>query len=225
MATGATERVQALAGYGIMDTAAEAAFDELTQLAAELFRAPVALVSLLDDKRQWFKSRVGIEDTETPIEHAFCAHAIRGADVMVVPDARDDPRFADNPLVTGDAAIRFYAGAPLIAPDGVALGTLCVIDRMPRQNLGVREKQILKRLAGFVMIELEYRRLAREAERQLGEAVALIELELTAQRAMPAADPVSQAHAVRAVAERVDLLKDRCYRMATLLEGARQRGG
>jgi len=218
-------RLEALEEYGVMDTTAESAFDELTELAAELFQAPISLVSLLDDKRQWFKSRVGVVDAETSIEHAFCAHAIHGADVMVVPDARNDERFADNPYVSGVDAFRFYAGAPLITPRGIALGTLCVIDREPRQALGVREKQILKRLAAFVMIELEYRRLAREAERQLEKAIDLIELELTAQRAMPAADPVSQMHAVRAVADRVDRLKDRCYRVANLLELSRQSAG
>lgn len=211
-------RLQALNDYDIMDSAAEAAFDELTQLAAELFRAPVALVSLLDDKRQWFKSKVGTDAAETPIEHAFCAHAIQTDEVMVVPDATQDRRFKSNPLVTGETHIRFYAGAPLVAPGGVALGTLCVIDTTPRVALGQREKLILKRLAGFVMAELEFRRLAQTAEKQLKEAIDLIELELTTK----AAASISEG---AAITERVDRLKERCFRMATLLDGARQRAG
>lgn len=209
-------RLEVLADYEIMDTVAEAAFDELTQLAAELFRAPVALVTLLDDKRQWFKSKVGIDATETPIEHAFCAHAIQGERVMVVPDARQDARFADNPFVTGEAGVRFYAGAPLVTPGGPALGTLCVIDREPRAPLGTREEQILERLAGFVMTQLEFRRLLRVGERQLTEALGLIDLELTAKRAASIVDAT-------AIGERVADLKDRVYRMATMLENARQR--
>lgn len=217
MTTNLTERrLQALAQYEIMDSAAEAAFDELTQLAAELFRAPVALVSLLDDRRQWFKSKVGVEISETPIELAFCAHAIDGDRVMVVPDARQDARFADNPFVTGETSVRFYAGAPLITPTGTALGTLCVIDREPRQPLGAREEMILQRLADFVMTELEFRRLLRVAEKQVGEALVLIDLELAAKGTASIADGA-------AIGDRVTRLKDRVYRMATVLENARQR--
>ena len=117
----------------MLDTPPDAALDELTQLAARIFQVPIALVSLLDEQRQWFKSRVGVAVAQTPRALAFCDHAMRESGVTVVADARNDPRFRDNPLVHGQAGMRFYAGAPLRTPEGHALGTLCVIDREPRQ--------------------------------------------------------------------------------------------
>ncbi|MFC7459090.1 EAL domain-containing protein [Hydrogenophaga defluvii] len=150
-------RLDELRAYGVLDTAPEQALDELTRLAAQLFRVPVALVSLVDEHRQWFMSRVGVDFCETPREQAFCAHAIRGPDVMVVEDARSDPRFEANPLVTHAPGIRFYAGAPLLTPGGQALGTLCVIDTQPRQ-FGAGERDALQVLSHQVMAQLELRR-------------------------------------------------------------------
>jgi ribonuclease BN (tRNA processing enzyme)/DNA-binding response OmpR family regulator len=125
-------RIQALHELGILDTAAEERFDRCTRIAAALFDVPIALVSLVDTNRQWFKSRHGLDVSETPREQAFCAYAILRDDIMVVPDALRDDRFAENPLVTGEPRVRFYAGCPLVLADGTRLGTLCLIDHQPR---------------------------------------------------------------------------------------------
>ncbi len=154
-----TDRLSVLQSYELLDTPADEAFDRITRLASHLLGTPIALVSLIDAERQWFKSRQGLEAQETPREFAFCDHAIRGDDLLVVPDASLDDRFRDNPLVTGAPDIRFYAGAPLVAPCGSKLGTLCVIDRAPRQ-IDERQRQVLKDLAAIVMDEIELRRLA-----------------------------------------------------------------
>ena len=122
-------RLRTLTSLSILDTPAEERFDRLTRLAQRLFNVPIALVSLIDSNRQWFKSCQGLDVRETPRDVSFCAHAILGNDLLVVPDAAADARFADNPLVTGEPFIRFYAGCPLKAPNGSLLGTLCVIDR------------------------------------------------------------------------------------------------
>jgi PAS domain S-box-containing protein len=131
---GEIQRLARLRALGVLDSAPEPLFDSLTRLAAQIAGTPIALVSLIDEQRQWFKANVGLPGVQqTPRDFAFCAHAILERDVMTVADARTDPRFADNPLVTGDPGIRFYAGAPLALPGGERLGTLCVIDRAPRQ--------------------------------------------------------------------------------------------
>ena len=151
-------RIQALTRYGILDTPAEEAFDRFTRLAAAVLDMPIALVSLIDRDRQWFKSKFGIEVDETPRKYAFCDHAIREDGLMVVEDALKDARFRDNPYVTGDPAVRFYAGAPLTTDDGHNLGTLCVIDTKPR-SLKPHQRQLLKDISDLVMESLELRRI------------------------------------------------------------------
>jgi diguanylate cyclase (GGDEF)-like protein len=152
-------RLAALHRYDVLDTASEEAFDRITHLASDLFAMPIALVSLIDESRQWFKSRVGLDASETGRDISFCTHAIEDDQVMVVQDARHDPRFAENPLVQGDPNICFYAGAPLRTPDGFNIGTLCIIDRAPRE-ISEAQKNVLAQLANLVVQELELRRAA-----------------------------------------------------------------
>ena len=156
-----SERLKTLELLEILDTTAEQEFDDLTQLAAQICGVPISAVSLIDGDRQWFKSKVGLEVSETPRETAFCAHTIAGDELFVVTNALADERFAENPLVTGDPNIRFYAGAPIITDDGHALGSLCVIDRVPRQ-LQPEQKEILQILARQAMKLLTLRQKAGE---------------------------------------------------------------
>ncbi|MES1023815.1 PAS domain S-box protein [Gloeocapsa sp. BRSZ] len=151
------QRIEALLQYKILDTPNEVAFDELTRLAAYICGTPIALITLVDTNRQWFKSKLGIEKLETPRDVAFCAHAILEQDVLLVPDATVDHRFATNPFVTSDPRIRFYAGVPLVNPEGYALGTLCVIDQVPRQ-LNTEQVEALRLLGRQVLRLLELRR-------------------------------------------------------------------
>jgi GAF domain-containing protein len=155
------KRLQVLWQYDVLDTVPEEMFDDLAELASRICAAPIALISLVDEHRQWFKSKVGLSRRETSRDISFCAHAIRQTGLFIVPDAAKDPRFAANPLVTGDPKIRFYAGAPLVTPDGHALGTLCVLDQVPRE-LSPDQKQALQVLARHVVTQLELRRHALE---------------------------------------------------------------
>ncbi len=154
-------RLRSLASYEILDTATEAQFDAITRLVAIALDAPIALVSLIDRDRQWFKSRYGLDADQTGRDISFCGHAVEAHATLVVADATADPRFSDNPLVSGDPRIRFYAGVPLESPDGHMLGTLCAIDRKPR-DLTPTQRETLELLATQVMALLELRRVGRE---------------------------------------------------------------
>ncbi len=169
-----SRRLEVLAKYAIIDTPPEEAFDDLAALAAHICHAPIALITLVDEDRQWFKSRVGWETEETTRAISFCAHAILQPDIFVIPDATRDPRFADNPLVAGETHVRFYAGCPLVSEDGEALGTLCVLDREPRE-LHPDHERALRILSRHVMALLELRRNRRE----LAEVRGLLSAEAT----------------------------------------------
>ena len=151
------ERLNILNQYGILDTPYEEPFERIAALARLIFDTPIVLISLLDENRQWFKSNIGLDVRQTPREQAFCNETIRSDDVLVIADAELDVRTAQNPLVTGQPHIRFYAGAPLVTPEKARLGSLCIIDRQPRR-FDEREMAILKSLAGLVMKEMDLRR-------------------------------------------------------------------
>ncbi|PZQ65901.1 MAG: hypothetical protein DI570_00345 [Phenylobacterium zucineum] len=179
-ANSATEarRLAALRALDILDTQPEAIFDSLTNLAAQTFQTPVAVVSLIDANRQWFKSCLGLDSKETARDVAFCDHTIRQARTLIIPDALADPRFRDNPLVTGDPNIRFYAGAPLSTPEGHKLGSLCVIDFRPRHDFGATEAAQLEAMAEAVSAAMQLRRDVRAfvtLERDLQAAQAQVQ--------------------------------------------------
>src|SRR6476646_4040326 len=168
------ERLAALRRYNILDTPPEAAFDRITALAARLFKVPTALVSLVDESRAWFKSCYGFNQPEVPRGDSICSLALLYAEVLVVPDARQDDRFACNPFVQREAGLRFYAGAPLLTPEGFNLGTLCLLDTKPGPAMSDEQKNILTDLAAIVVDELELRRAvamqaAAEQKRQQAE--------------------------------------------------------
>jgi GAF domain-containing protein len=153
-------RIAALNRYAILDTEPEESFDDLVNLAAYVCRTPIAMLSLVDEHRQWFKSKVGVQVRETPREISFCSHAIQQDDLFIIPDAFEDPRFRENALVLGEPRIRFYAGAPLINEDGFALGTLCVADREARE-LDEDQKNALKTLSRLALAQMELRQNLR----------------------------------------------------------------
>lgn len=164
-------RLKALKDYDILDTPSEQAYDDITALAAFICDVPIALISLVDADRQWFKSKVGLAVSETTRDVSFCAHALLKPEVMVIPDTRLDQRFLDNPLVTCAPNIRFYAGVPLLTPTGYPLGTLCVIDHQPKV-LSDSQCNTLEALARQVVSQLELRRVSA----QLANALAQIEV-------------------------------------------------
>jgi anti-sigma regulatory factor (Ser/Thr protein kinase) len=173
MAADEGARLAALREYRILDTEPEQSYDDLTLLASHICGTPMALLTLVDADRQWFKSRVGITITETSRAISFCTHAIQQHDLMVVPDAQADARFRDNPLVTGAPHVRFYAGAPLVTRDGHALGTLCVVDRVAR-TLTPDQLEALDALRHQAEAQLELRRTVIELQRAHAEQEALI---------------------------------------------------
>ncbi|MCP1561386.1 UNVERIFIED_ORG: PAS domain S-box-containing protein [Methylobacterium sp. SuP10 SLI 274] len=158
-----TARSNALGRYAILDTAPEPAFDDLVLLASRICEAPVALISLVGSDRQWFKARIGLAPSEMPIEQSVCRHALKQAGLFVIPDLTLDPRTSGNPLVTGEPHIRFYAGAQLVTSDGVAFGTICVIDTKPRpEGLTDNQASSLEALARQAMSQMELRRVIAE---------------------------------------------------------------
>ena len=165
-----SERLAELHAYDVLDTPPEQVFDDITFLASKIFETPIALMSLVDRDRQWFKASIGLDVPETHRDLAFCAHAIWDpTDVLVVEDAAYDPRFSNNPLVTAFPSIRFYAGAPLQTPKGTALGTLCVIDRVARE-FSADEEAALKALARLVTNELQMRKALLDLSNRLDDA-------------------------------------------------------
>ena len=169
-AVDATEkaRLRALRTYKILDTDPEKAFDDLTVLASHICETPIALISLIDSERQWFKSRVGVNIAETPRELAFCDKAIQQSDLFIVPDATKDPRFSSNPFVVSEPKIRFYAGAPFKSSDGYPLGTLCVVDTVPRELTSDQQDALLA-LSRQVQAQFELRRNLMELRLALEE--------------------------------------------------------
>ncbi len=193
-------RLDALDRYAILDTPTEPDFDDIARLAADTFDAPIAVVNLIARGRQWFKAEIGIGARELPLDVSICAHAILQREMMVVPDTRDDPRFACNPLVTADGGLRFYAGAQLTTPDGFVIGTMCVLDRAPRPGgITAHQRLTLEVLARQVMNQLELRRaiaasdaLNETLDRRVAETVAERELALEALRQSQKLEAIGQ---------------------------------
>jgi GAF domain-containing protein len=169
------DRLAALRSYRVLDTSPEPAFDDLVRLAARACQTPMALISLIDERRQWFKAEVGLGVRETPLDRSICLSAMLLPGLTIVPDLTEAPRFARNPLVTGEPHLRFYAGAVLRTPDGVPLGALCVLDCVPR-DLTEEQASTLTALARQVMSQLELRRALAERDEKLEASHRIEEL-------------------------------------------------
>jgi GAF domain-containing protein len=194
------ERLRSLREHQLMGTLPEAVYDDITRLATELCGTPISLLTFVDENRQWFKSKQGLEATETPREYSFCAHAIVDPnEVFVVEDARYDERFEDNPLTTGDPHVVFYAGVPVKDAEGNALGSLCVIDNRPRQ-LTPEKLQALKALAKLVNVHIELRKVKIDliAAKETGST---IRASLQALKESPLTEP--QQHLIRQMEEAI----------------------
>ena len=187
------DRLAALRSFHVLDTEPEAAFDEITAAAARICNAPMALVSLVDDVRHWFKCEIGVGEREIPRGIGICGHTILQSGVFVVPDTTKDPRFADNPLVTGKPHLRFYAGAPLVTDDGLPLGTLCVLDDKPRpEGLTPEQSTALLDLARAVMTQLKLRRARKLMRRtRRGSSGSLMPCLISCGRRCPMATMIS----------------------------------
>ena len=175
-------RLETLREYRLIDSGREAAFDRVTKLVADLFEAPISLVTLVDDCKQWFKSAHGLGIEETPRDISFCQHVVTADAPLIVTDARADDRFRDNPLVTADPFIRFYAGVPLRAHNGAVLGTLCIIDRCEREPLDPRGVERLEDFAALIMAEADLRRIVAERDEEHPEAEADVAVATTTGR-------------------------------------------
>jgi GAF domain-containing protein len=213
------DRLAALMGYDVLDTLPEAAFDDIVFLASVICATPIALISLVDESRQWFKARVGFELEETSREAAFCAHAIlQPEEILVIPDALEDPRFATNPLVTEAPGIRFYAGVPLNNPQGLPLGTLCTMDNVPRQ-LSSEQARALAALSREVMVHLELRRTVARLASHLGDeglADAVLGSDVEQAGSVAAIASTKVAEALEHVLEAEGRLRDLVHRMRTI---------
>lgn len=175
------ERLKKLYEYEILDSEKEKDFDQITALASLIFETPIALITLIDKERQWFKSTIGLDDNETHRDHAFCAHALHEKKIMVINDATKDKRFFDNPYVLDDPFVRFYAGAPLVTPEGLILGTLCVIDRKPRELTPIQEKA-LEALSREIIARFELNKKLKENKKLLEELTIVHQKQLETER-------------------------------------------
>ena len=183
--TGEEQRLATLNNYEIMDSAPEICFDEITELAAEILQCPVSFIEFMDADRQWFKSKYGLTDdyVETPRDIAICATTICQSDLLTVNDLTEDDRFANNPLVSSAPNIRFYAGMPLISPDGAAVGTICAVD-FEKREISQSQKEALRRLSRQVMAQLELRRALKDADKAVKSREELYQALLSEKQAL-----------------------------------------
>ena len=188
------ERLKTLMDYEVLDTAAEDNFDDLTKAASEICQMPIAFITLCDSDRQWFKSTYGFEASEGPRETSFCGHTINEPDMLVVPDTLEDERFFDNPQVTDGIKVRFYAGVPVIAPSGHAIGTLCVVDTVGRE-LSPQQRLLLKTLAKQVVAQLELRKSLRKIRSDY------VELQLLSKKVMEQKEIIQQQEKLAVIGE------------------------
>ena len=206
-------RLAALRRYAILDTPPDEAFDRVARLAASLFKAPIALVSFLDEDRAWFKSHIGVGISEIPRDITLCARTVLSDEITLVPNALEDPTFASNPLVVGELGVRFYAGAPLITRDGHRIGVLCVVDRRPRNEFSSEDQSRLATLARLVMNELELKR--ELAVRVAVERDLALANELMSAIAAASGVKAGMEAALRIILGAVDASSARCW----LLDG------